>query len=47
MKENIFAPVTVDNNTSSPDAKTVLVLQLLVVVVPFVDTDFNSDGLNS
>ena len=46
MKENIFAPVTVDN-TNSPDTKTVLVLQLLVVVVPFVDTDLNSDGLNS
>lgn len=46
MTENIFAPVTVDN-TISPDAKTVLVLQLLVVVVPFVDTDISSDGLNS
>jgi len=46
MKDNIFAPVTIET-TASPESKTVLVLHLLVVVVPFVDTALNSDGLNS
>ena len=46
MKENIFEPVTIDT-VVSPESKTVLVLHLLVVVVPFVDTALNSDGLNS
>ncbi len=49
MKENnIFAPVVVDIDTTvSPEAKTVLMLHILVVVVPFTENDIVEGGLNS
>ena len=46
MKKDIFASVLADE-TVSPEAKTVLVLHLVVVVVPIVDGDVTGGGLNS
>ncbi len=43
---NIFDPVVIDN-TVSRDAKTVLVIHLLIIVTPVTDGDVNGAGLNS
>lgn len=47
MKENnIFKPV-VENRCVSAESKTVLVLQLLIVVTPALDMGIGDNGLNS
>ncbi len=45
MNNNIFEPIVIDMDTA--DAKTVLVLHLLVVVVPIADSDLTGARLNS
>ena len=45
IKKNIFESVVAENADAS-NANTVLVLHLLVVVVPVVDSDTTGCGLN-
>lgn len=45
MENNIFSSVVAEP-TINPEANTVLVLHLVVVVVPITDNDVKGSGLN-
>ncbi|MCR5177141.1 MAG: hypothetical protein K6C05_09875 [Anaerovibrio sp.] len=44
--KNVFDSVVIDSNESR-EAKTVLMLHLLIIVVPISDGDVSGAGLNS
>ncbi len=47
MKENNIFKSVVDNRCASAESKTVLVIQLLLIVTPLVGLELDSTGLNS